>query len=109
MYKLTMKKGDVQIAIARKFSEQFNNLNVFGEVKPDAITSVIATIQDKDYQGAGEYHVFLDIHGKLNDGNKCIKENEQITASCVVKVKADEDDSPIIEFIDSIIVTKQMI
>lgn len=104
-----MTKGDVQITIARNFCEQFNNLNVFGEVKPDAITNVLATIQDKDYQGAGEYHVILDIHGKLNDENDCNKGNEHFTTSCVVKVDKGEDGSPIIEFIDRIILTKQMI
>ena len=109
MDKLTMKKTDVQTAIAHYFREQFYNLKIVEEVKPDTITNVLATIQDKDYQGVGEYHVFLDIYGKLKDGCNGIKENEHFTTSCVVIVKADEEDSPIIEITDNIILTKTMI
>lgn len=100
-----MKKTDVQVAIANYFSEHFNDLSIFGDPRLDTISNALATIQDKEYQGAGEYHVVLDVYGNIIDGSNGIKENEHFTTSCVVMVKTDEDGSPIIEINDNIILT----
>jgi hypothetical protein len=107
--KLSMKEGDVQVAIANYFYENFSNLTILGKVKPDAINRdhLIATIQDGEYQAEGKYRVVFDFYGKIIDGTNGIKENQPFSTSCIVIVKSNAEGSPDIEINDNITLTKK--
>lgn len=107
--KLTMKKEDVQCAIKYHVLRHYQKLSVQGKVKPEKVHDVLATIQGREYDGAGKYQVLLDIYGSVVDGENGIKENEHFTATCSVVVKAGTDDSPLIEITDNINLTRQII
>lgn len=106
--KLSMAKEDVEYAISQYVLNNYQKLQVYGREKPESIHHVLATIQDREYIGAGKYNVFLDIHGTITDNTGVVKENEHYTASCIVVVAADEDNSPVPEITDKLILTRQI-
>ena len=105
--KLSMVKGDVELAISQYVLSNYQKFQVYGREKPESIHHVLATIQDREYIGAGKYNVFLDIHGTVTDEIGGVKENERYTTSCIVVVTADEENSPVPEITDKLILTKQ--
>lgn len=107
--KLTMKEEDVQCAIKYYVLRNYQGLSVQGKEKPEKVHNVLATIQGREYNGAGKYQVLLDFYGSMKDGESGFKENEHFTATCSVVVKAGTDDSPMIEITDNIIITRQII
>lgn len=105
--KLTMTKCDVLIAISDQLIKNYKSMNIIGRYKPDFIQNVLATIQDRDYKGAGKYNVLLDIYGNEIDkyGNR--KENIHYTTQCSVYIKSDSENSPIVSFPEPLCFTKQ--
>lgn len=105
--KLTMKKPDVEKAIANYAKHKYNELNVIGRNKPETIQKVLVTIQDRDYIGAGKYNVLLDIYGTEADENGGIKEGIHYTSLCSVCIASDSEGTPLPTFDESLILTKQ--
>ena len=106
--KLTMTQKDVETAIGWYVRNNYQNLDVKGQNKPETIHNVLATIQDHEYIGAGKYNVILDIHGAVTDGIGGVKENEHYTAKCVFVVSADVEGAPVPEICDDLILTRQI-
>ena len=105
--KLTMTKCDVQVAISEHLIKNYKSMNIIGRDKPDFIQNVLATIQDRDYKGAGKYNVFLNVCGiKIDEyGNR--KENINYTTLCSVLIKCDSENSPIVSFSEPLSFTKR--
>ena len=105
--KLTMKKTDVQSSIALYVKRSFESLDVKGRNIPESIKSVLATIQDKEYLGAGNYNVMFDIFGTelLENGDKI--ENVHYKAICGVNVSSNSEGEPMVELNESLILSKQ--
>ncbi|MDO5527528.1 MAG: hypothetical protein Q4F85_15760 [Prevotella sp.] len=104
--KLTMKREDVQTAMARtfkrdvkllKFSRKYDILKVSG----DGVCTF--TLQD-EYMGAGEYRYMATVElEEMTD--MCIK-SSKFRLDGRVSVTSDESNSPVIQFLDTISINK---
>ena len=105
---LTMTKRDVQVAISEHLIKNYKSMNIIGRDKPDSIQTVLATIQDKDYKGAGKYNVHLDVYGNIKDEYGNWKENINYTTLCSVHIQPDSENSPLIKFLEPLCFTEQI-
>lgn len=102
-----MSKLDVQKSMSNYVKQNYDKLNVLGRNKPKTIKKVLATIQDREYNGAGKYNVVFDIYGSEVNDIGDLNENVHYTATCSVSVASDSEGSPIPSLNDSLILTKQ--
>ena len=104
---LTMTKSDVQLAMGNYVKQHYHELDVIGHDRPKNIQKVLATIQDRDYVGAGRYNVILDITGsevnEIGEGN----ENVHYKALCSINIVSNSNGSPIVSLAEFLILTKQ--
>ncbi len=104
-----MSKPDVQMAMSDYIKQHYHELDVYGRNRPKTIQKVLATIQDRDFVGAGKYNVLFDIIGsEVNDIGEGF-EGVHYNAICSVSVASDTDGSPILSLNESLILTKQSI
>jgi len=101
-----MSKTDIQLAMGDYVKQHYHELDVLGRNKPKSIKKVLATIQDRDFVGAGKYNVFFDIYGSEVNDIGDLNENVHYTATCSVNVASDSEGSPIPFLNDSLILTK---
>ena len=107
--KLTMSKPDVEMAISNHVKQKYHELNVIGRSRPSNIQRVSATIQDREYIGAGKYNVLLDIYGMEDDDNSGFRENIHYTTLCSISVAPDSEGTPVPVLNESLILTKQIL
>lgn len=104
--KRTMKKDDVQAEIAGYVKKKYNQLDVVGREKPISIQRVLATIQDTEYHGAGNYSVLLELSGTIILENGDSQENIQYQTTCQVSVAESDEGEPNPQIDGQIILTK---
>ena len=101
-----MSKPDVQSAMSSYILNHYKDLEIVGKEKLDEVTRALATIQDLEYYGSGEYNALFDLYGNIKDNNG-IKENEHFCTICKVIVSSDSENSPIIKNEDKLFLNRK--
>ena len=95
------------MAISSYVKKNYGDIKVISREKPDTIQDVLARIQDREYSGAGNYNVHLDIWGTESDGAQGQKENLHYTTLCSFNIAEDSEGSPLPTLNEPLILTKQ--